>query len=94
MSGENGSAIILAGGKSSRMGRPKALLEFDGAPLIFHLARRLKDLFDEIVVVAAPEQELPELPAMVVRDEVAHQGPVGGIYYGLKAAEKEICFVT
>jgi molybdopterin-guanine dinucleotide biosynthesis protein A len=87
-------AVILAGGKSSRMGRPKALLLFDGEPLIVHIARALEPVFTEIVVVAAPAQELPPLPATVVRDEVAHQGPVGGIYYGVRAAGGEFCFVT
>ena len=88
------TAVILAGGKSSRMGRPKALLLFDGEPLIVHMVRNLARLFAETVVVAAPEQELPELPSTIVRDDVAHQGPVGGIYYGLKAASREVCFVT
>lgn len=88
------SAIILAGGKSSRMGKAKALLEFDGEPLIAHLARGLKALFDEIIIVAAPGQELPPLEATLARDEVAYQGPVGGMAYGLKAASGEICFVT
>jgi len=88
------TAIILAGGKSSRMGRPKALAPFDNEPLIVHIVRALKSMFAEAVVVAAPEQELPPLPATVVRDEVAYQGPVGGIYYGLKAAQGEFCFVT
>jgi molybdopterin-guanine dinucleotide biosynthesis protein A len=88
------SAIILAGGKSSRMGRAKALLQFDGEPLIAHLVRGLKNLFDEIVIVAAPGQELPPLEATLVRDEVAYQGPVGGISYGLRAARGEACFVT
>ncbi len=88
------AAVILAGGKSSRMGQAKAQLVFDGEPLIVHVARGLKRLFAEIVVVAAPEQGLPELPAKIVRDEVAYQGPVGGIYYGLRAAEGEFCFVT
>lgn len=90
----NASAVILAGGKSSRMGRPKALLPFDNEPLIVHIVRALKSMFAEAVVVAAPEQELPPLPALLVRDEVAYQGPVGGIYYGLKAARGEFCFVT
>jgi len=93
INGDN-SAIILAGGKSSRMGRAKALLEFDGEPLIAHLVRGLKKLFDEIVIVAAPGQELPPLEATLVRDEVAYQGPVGGISYGLRAASGEACFVT
>jgi molybdopterin-guanine dinucleotide biosynthesis protein A len=88
------SAVILAGGKSSRMGRSKALLEFAGEPLIVHLVRELKKLFDDVVVVAAPEQELPLLPVTVARDEVAYQGPVGGIYYGMKAARGDTCFVT
>ena len=88
------TAIILAGGKSSRMGRSKALLPFDNEPLIVHIVRALKSMFAEAVVVAAPDQELPPLPALLVRDEVAYQGPVGGIYYGLKAAQGEFCFVT
>src|SRR5439155_14363791 len=88
------SAVILAGGKSSRMGRPKALLPFDGEPLIVHTVRTLARLFADIVVVAAPGQELSPLPVTFVRDEVAYQGPVGGIYYGLRAACTEVCFVT
>ena len=51
-------------------------------------------MFAETVIVAAPEQELPDLPVTLVRDEVAYQGPVGGIYYGLKAASGKFCFVT
>ena len=88
------TAVILVGGKSSRMGRAKALLPFDNEPLIAHVVRRLKSWFPEIIVVAAPDQELPELSAVLVRDEIAYQGPVSGIYHGLKAATKDVCFVT
>ena len=88
------TAVVLTGGKSSRMGRPKALLPFDGEPLIVHIVRHLKRVFAETVVVAAPEQELPLLPVALVRDQVAYQGPVSGIYRGLNAATKEVCFVT
>ena len=88
------TAVILAGGKSSRMGRPKALLPFDDEPLIAHIVRDLKRIFAEAVVVAAPDQELPPLPVALVRDQVAYQGPVSGIYHGLKAAATEVCFVT
>jgi molybdenum cofactor guanylyltransferase len=90
----NATVVILTGGKSSRMGRPKALLPFADEPLIAHVVRGLRKMFAEAVVVAAPEQELPELPAVLVRDEVAYQGPVSGIYHGLKASTKEVCFVT
>ena len=88
------TAVVLTGGKSSRMGRAKALLPFDDEPLIAHTVRKLGRAFAEIVVVAAPDQELPALPVTLVRDEVAYQGPVSGIYHGLKAASKEFCFVT
>jgi len=88
------TAVILAGGKSSRMGRPKALLLFDSEPLIVHIVRALTRMFAETIVVAAPGQELPHLRATLVRDEVPHQGPVGGIYYGLRAAKGHFCFVT
>jgi molybdopterin-guanine dinucleotide biosynthesis protein A len=97
MTGESdkvGSAIVLAGGKSSRMGRPKAMLPFGGEPLIVQVIGRLKRLFPDIVVVAAPGQELPDLPATLVRDEVAYQGPVGGIRYGLGACRSGAAFVT
>jgi molybdopterin-guanine dinucleotide biosynthesis protein A len=88
------TAIVLAGGKSSRMGRPKALLPFDGVPLIVHTVGTLRSLFDEIVVVAAPGQDLPDMPVTLVRDEVAYQGPVGGICYGLAASTGDVAFVT
>ena len=88
------AAVILTGGKSSRMGRSKALLPFDDEPLIAHIVRRLGRVFAETVVVAAPDQELPPLPVVLVRDQVAYQGPVSGIYHGLKAATKDVCFVT
>src|SRR5512135_2033642 len=88
------AAVILTGGKSSRMGRPKALLPFDDEPLIAHIVRRLGRVFAETVVVAAPDQELPPLPVLLVRDQVAYQGPVSGIYHGLNAATRDVCFVT
>jgi molybdopterin-guanine dinucleotide biosynthesis protein A len=76
------------------MGQPKALLPFDDEPLIAHIVRKLVRLLGEAVVVAAPDQELPPLPARVVRDEVAYQGPVAGIYYGVRAGGSELAFVT
>ena len=87
------SAIILAGGRSSRMGQAKALLPFDGEPLITHIVRSLKDIFADVVVVLAPGQDVPVLPVTFVRDEVAYQGPVSGIYHGLKAAKSDVSFV-
>ncbi len=88
------SAIVLAGGRSSRMGQPKALLRFDNEPLIVHIVTALRSLCSDIVVVGAPDQPLPPLDARVIHDTVAHQGPVGGIYYGLAAVRGDIAFVV
>jgi molybdopterin-guanine dinucleotide biosynthesis protein A len=88
------AAVILTGGKSSRKGRPKALLSFGGEPLIVHLVRRLETSFKKIIVVAAAGQELPPLPALIIRDELPFKGPVAGIYYGLKASGADFAFVT
>jgi molybdopterin-guanine dinucleotide biosynthesis protein A len=88
------TAIVLAGGKSSRMGTPKALLVFDGTPLIVRIVATLRPLFADVVVVTASGQDLPAMPVTLVRDEVAYQGPVGGIYYGLQAAGQDVSFVT
>ena len=76
------------------MGTPKALLLFDAEPLIVHVVAALRRLCAEIVVVAAPGQDLPSMPVTLVRDEIEHQGPVGGMYYGLRAAGGDIGFVT
>lgn len=88
------TGIVLAGGKSSRMGRPKALLPFDGTPLVARVVRTLGTLFNDVVIVAAREQDLPPLPGTLVRDVEAFQGPAAGLCHGLRAARWEICFVT
>jgi molybdopterin-guanine dinucleotide biosynthesis protein A len=76
------------------MGTPKALLPFDETPLIEHVVATLRRLFDEVVVVAAPGQDLPSMPVTLVRDEVEYQGPVAGIYNGLRVASRDVSFVT
>jgi len=76
------------------MGTPKALLPFPDEPLILHIVRGLQPLFEEIVVVAAPGQSLPVLPAVLVQDPVAYLGPMAGILHGLRASRAEYTFVT
>src|SRR5262249_31296124 len=88
------AAIVLAGGRSSRMGQPKALLPLDGVPLIVHIVTMLQRLFADVAVVSAPGQALPEMPVRLVHDDVAYQGPAGGICYGLRATDADVRFVT
>ena len=72
------SAIILAGGRSARMGQPKATLILGGVTLIERTVAELARAFVDIVVVAAPAAEAIELPALgavtIVRDDDAYQG--------------------
>lgn len=79
--------LVLAGGKSSRMGSPKAWLDFDGEPLLVRVVRRLGEAAWPVVVVAAPGQALPPLPegVAVAHDAVVGQGPLMGLAAGLDA---------
>jgi molybdopterin-guanine dinucleotide biosynthesis protein A len=93
---ESASAVILAGGRSARMGQPKAMLRLGGITLIERTVIELARAFDDIVVVAAPESEAIELPALgavtIVHDESAYQGPVGALARGLRAVRHELAF--
>lgn len=85
-------AVVLCGGQSRRMGRPKAWLPFDGETLLERAVRRLGTVAAPVVVVAAPGQEIPALPSsvIVVRDEVENRGPLQGIAAGLSALATEV----
>jgi molybdopterin-guanine dinucleotide biosynthesis protein A len=79
--------IVLCGGQSKRMGRPKAWLPFGNEVMLQRVVRILRDVVEPIVVVAAPEQEVPPLAAdvAVVRDEERGRGPLQGLAAGLAA---------
>ncbi len=79
--------VVLCGGRSSRMGRPKAWLPFGGELLLPRVVRLLGEAVDPVVVVAAPGQDAPPLPGhiAVVRDEEDGRGPLQGLAAGLKA---------
>ncbi len=83
----NVGGIVLCGGQSKRMGRPKAWLPFGGEAMLPRVARRLGEAVGPLVVVAAPGQDLPPLPPEIdiVRDEVAGRGPLQGLKAGLEA---------
>jgi molybdopterin-guanine dinucleotide biosynthesis protein A len=90
--------IVLCGGKSTRMGTPKALLPFGSETMLQRVVRLLSGVVSPIVVVAASDQELPELPASVIvtRDEREGRGPLEGLRAGLKAlpADIDTAYVT
>ena len=79
--------LVLCGGKSTRMGLPKATLPFGDETMLGRVVRLLSSVVSPIVVVAAPGQELPPLPVgvIVARDEREGRGPLEGLLAGLAA---------
>jgi molybdenum cofactor guanylyltransferase len=80
-------AVVLCGGQSRRMGRPKAWLPFGREAMLERVVRLAATVTRPIAVVAAPGQELPTLPAdvAVVRDVVSGRGPLQGLAAGFVA---------
>jgi molybdopterin-guanine dinucleotide biosynthesis protein A len=87
MTNPTASAVILAGGKSTRLGRDKASELLLGVSLLQRVVTRVEALVDEAVVVRAAEQVLPRLTIQtdlrIVEDVFPDAGPLGGIYSGL-----------
>jgi molybdopterin-guanine dinucleotide biosynthesis protein A len=81
------AGIVLCGGQSSRMGRPKAWLPFAGEVMLARVVRLLGEVVAPLVVVAAPGQDVPGLPpgVAVVRDPERGRGPLQGLAAGLEA---------
>ena len=88
--------VVLAGGRSSRMGQPKALLDWHGVTAVEHAVGVVRDGIGAgpVCVVRAPGQELPPLDAIVVDDAVAYDGPLAALYAGLVAlaGEADVAF--
>lgn len=80
--------VVLAGGRSRRMGTAKATLDWHGTPLVAHIAAQVaRATGGPVVVVAAPGQVLPPLEWLVVRDPRPGLGPVQGLAAGLAALD-------
>jgi molybdenum cofactor guanylyltransferase len=83
------AAVVLAGGASRRMGRDKATMAHPSRPettMVEHTVAVLAERCDPVFVVAAAGQELPELAATVLRDDVPGLGPLVATGRGLRAA--------
>jgi molybdenum cofactor guanylyltransferase len=83
----NVGGVVLCGGQSSRMGRPKAWLPVGEETMLGRVVRLLGEVVSPIVVVAAPGQDVPPLPpgVDVVRDPEQGRGPLQGLAAGLAA---------
>jgi len=87
------SVIILAGGKSSRMGMDKAFLEIDGKNTITRLHNLLTPFFDETILSVNTEKKISFNGIKIVRDSEDGHGPLMGIYSSLEASLSPVNFV-
>ncbi len=80
------SAVILAGGRSTRLGRNKAFLEVNSRPLIERIVETVAQLSQEVIIVANEVDSYDQFEALVVGDVYPGRAALGGIFSGLRAA--------
>ncbi|MHC4933419.1 MAG: molybdenum cofactor guanylyltransferase [Planctomycetota bacterium] len=87
------AGIVLCGGRSRRMGQDKAALPFGDETLLARTVRLMREVVDEVVVVAREGQDLPG-EYRVARDPAPGFGPLAGLATGLQAIEADRAFLS
>ena len=88
------TAVILAGGRSSRMGSNKALLPYRGGRFIEAIHRLLNDMFPEVILVTNNPEQYHFLPCRKVPDLYEHVGVLAGIHSGLYHSSNPAIFAV
>ena len=86
------TAVILAGGKSSRMGDNKAFLKWNGSTFLQHSMFRMKQLGIEKILVSGNYDDTEGI--RFIKDVYPDRGPLGGMHACIKQAETSYCFVV
>lgn len=87
------AGAVLAGGRSRRMGRDKALLTLGGVPLVRLLLERLRRHADPVVIIAASAESYGEFGVPVLGDLHPGCGPLGGIHTALRSLDARETFI-
>ena len=88
------TGIILAGGKSTRMGGNKAFMDAGGVPLFERVYRIFKEIFPEIIIVANDARPFERYEARLQKDIILNKGALGGLYTGLFHSPSYHAFCT
>jgi molybdopterin-guanine dinucleotide biosynthesis protein A len=91
---EKATAIIMAGGRSTRMGTDKSMLPIEGRPIIKGICERLSTCFEQILISADNKEKFEFLGCEVIPDKIPRQGPLMGIASALEASSNELNFVA
>lgn len=85
---ERVTALILAGGRSSRFGRDKLAEPIGGRPMLDHVIDRVREVAPDVIVVAAAGSANDVSgDVRIVRDDVPFEGPLAGLRVGLRAVD-------
>ena len=76
------TAIILAGGKSTRMKKDKGLVVFNGKMLVQHVIESLNKITGNIIIITS-NTDYKQFGYPCIEDEMKEKGPLGGIFTGL-----------
>ena len=77
------TGIILAGGKSTRMGSNKAFLKLGNKTVIEHIVELMKKIFSEVMIITNTPEEYNFLSLPIYKDIYEYNGPLAGIHSGL-----------
>ncbi|MFD3155797.1 molybdenum cofactor guanylyltransferase [Haloimpatiens sp. FM7330] len=86
------TAVILAGGKSSRMGFDKQILKIGNKTVMESVIEKLKKEFEEIIIVTNKPELYTNSPYKIVCDEIKEKGPLSGIHVGLKESSSKYAY--
>ena len=89
---KNITGIVLAGGKSSRMGSDKGLLTINDKTFVEHVIVAMKPLVDKIIIVSN-NKDYDQFGYRRVEDSIKDSGPLAALYSGLKHSETEFNLV-
>ncbi len=91
---EKATAIIMAGGDSSRMGADKSMLPIKGKPIIERVSEQLRGSFEQILISTDETDKYSFLGCEIIQDKVPGQGPLMGIASALEASRNGLNFVV
>jgi molybdenum cofactor guanylyltransferase len=86
------TGVVLAGGRSSRYGKNKALVKVNGVPLIERALNTMGSIFNHVVIITNAPEEYAYLQVPMFQDIIQGLGPLGGIYTGLKVIPDQTGF--
>lgn len=88
------TGIILAGGKSTRMGKNKSFLNINGETVVERTLKLMKSVFEKVIIISNTPDDYKNLGVPVYKDIFEYHGPLAGIHSGLTHSETEENFIV